>query len=221
VSEPVDVWALRLPAGADQRRASARANLLSEVVGNYGLGAELDRTCRLCGHPDHGKPHLVGAPDFDLSLAHAGPTMAVAIGRGRTVGVDVETMDRLRFDLRSARGVFTPPESAVLAKEPDWRLPTLALWTRKEAVVKAIGRGLAHPLDRVTVADPGTSMLDGEVFELEVEGAAFAVATFVLGGGEVLSVATTIPWPGVRWRDMARSSSAVRTRTTGSSPGYR
>ena len=210
MSDPVDVWAVRLPGEEDQRRASARADLLWQVARSYGLGPpELDRTCRLCGHPDHGKPHLVGAPDFDISIAHAASALAVAVGRGHTVGVDIETMERLRFDLRSARGVFSPAESAVLAREQDWRVATLALWTRKEAVVKAIGWGLVHPLDQVTVTDSRTSMLDGEVFELEVEGTAFGVATFVLDGGEVLSVAATSPWPGVRWRSVAPPDRSV------------
>ena len=194
---PVDVWAQRL----DDDGAPAREAFLSEVVGSYGLGPpRSDRNCRLCGHPDHGKRRLVGSSGLDLSVAHAGSVIAVAVGRGRTVGVDVETMDRLRVDLRSAGSVFTAAESTLLAKAEDWPRLTLAVWTRKEAVVKATGWGLVYPLDEVAVADPGTAILDGDVFEVEVEGATFGVATFVLGGGEVLSVAATTPWPDVRWR---------------------
>lgn len=194
---PVDIWARHLSDGG----APAQQAFVSEIVESYGLGPpRFDRTCRLCGHPSHGKPRLVGSSDLDLSLAHAGSFVAVAVGRGRTVGVDVETADRLRFDLRSARGVFSAAESAALAGADDWPRLTLALWTRKEAVVKAIGWGLAYPLPEVTVANRATPVLDGEVFPVEVEGDVFGVATFVLSGGEVLSVVATTPWPGVRWR---------------------
>lgn len=216
MTDGVDVWVLRLAGEHEDRRAAAGADLLAEVVRSYGLGRpELDRTCRLCGHADHGKPRLVGVPDLDLSVAHAGSALAVAVGRGCTVGVDVESMDRLRFDLRPAQGMFSAAEGAVLAGEEDWRLPTLAVWTRKEAVLKAIGWGLAYPLDQVTVAEPGTVMLDGEVFELEVEGDAFGVATFLLGGGEVLSVAAATPWPGLRWRPSPQLIRARRPASLG------
>ena len=207
MSDPVDVWALRLSEEHDDRRGPARRGLLSEILGSYGLGTpELDRTCRLCGHPDHGKPRLVGSSDLDLSIAHTGSALAVAVGRRHTVGIDVETMDRLRFDLRSARGVFTTAESALLARGKDWRLSTLALWTRKEAVLKAIGWGLTYPLDEVRVADPGTAIFDGTAFELEVEGEAFGVVTFLLATNEVLSIAAARPWPGVRWAGVGKPS---------------
>ncbi len=197
MNAPVDVWVRRRPNGG----APDRAAFLAEVVESYGLGPpRFDRTCRICGHPNHGKPRLVGSSDLDLSLAHAGSLVAVAVGRGRTVGVDVETRDRLRVDLRSAGGVFTGAESALVAQAEDWTLLTLALWTRKEAVVKAIGWGLAYPLNEVTVADPATPILEGEVFEVEVAADVFTVATLVLSGGEVLSIAVNAPWPGVRWR---------------------
>lgn len=209
MSDPVDVWALRLPEEDEDRRGPARRGLVSEILGSYGLGMpELDRACRLCGHLDHGKPRLIASSDLDLSIAHARSALAVAVGRGQTVGIDVETTDRLRFDLRSARGVFTTGESALLARAEDWRLSTLALWTRKEAVLKATGWGLTYPLDQVRVADLGTEMFDGTAFELEVDGQAFGVATFLLATGEVLSLAAASPWPGVRW---ASSQSALAT----------
>ncbi len=196
MSAPVDVW-VRVPDGD----AWGRERFLSEVVQTYGMTPRFDRTCRLCGHPDHGKPHLVGSSDLDVSLARAGPVAVVAVGQRRTVGVDVETVDRLRVDLRSAAGVFSAEESVVLSQASDWRLLTLVLWTRKEAVVKATGKGLTYPLDQVTVAGRGTALLDGQVFEVDVEGDSFGVATFMLGGGEVVSLAVTTPWPGVRWRE--------------------
>lgn len=209
VRSPVDVWTRRLPDGDPDRRARGREDLLSEVVRSYGLGsARLDRRCRLCGHSDHGKPRLVDSAEFDLSIAHAGAALVVAVGRGSTVGVDVETTDRLRFDLRSAGGVFSASESVLLAQAKDWRLLSLALWTRKEAVVKATGWGLVYPLDQVTVAGPGTAVFDGDVFELEVEEGAFGVATYVLRDGEVLSIAAASPWPGVRWCGVTESPTA-------------
>ena len=213
VSDPVDVWVLRLTEDDHDRHGAASGGLLAEVLRNYGMGTpELDRRCRLCGHPDHGKPRLVGSADLDLSITHAGSTLVVAVGRSHTVGIDVETADRLRFDLRSAGGVFTTAESALIAREQHWRLSTVALWTRKEAVLKAIGWGLAYPLDEVRVAAPGTAVFDGTAFEVEVDGEAFGVATFLLASGEVLSVAAASPWPGVRW---ASSASALVTRPTG------
>jgi len=101
----------------------------------------------------HGKPFLVspGGGDVQFNLSHSGNALVVAIARGQAVGVDIESGTRERPWLALARRYFTPAEYAALASLPRSRLPSafLELWSCKEAVVKALGRGIAFGLHRL------------------------------------------------------------------------
>ena len=74
----------------------------------------------------------------------------------RAIGVDVEASRPLPDALRIARSHFAPDEAASLEALPlDMREAAFfGLWTRKEAVVKALGVGLSQPLASFSVAVP-------------------------------------------------------------------
>ncbi|MFD0270293.1 4'-phosphopantetheinyl transferase family protein [Streptomyces sp. NPDC127106] len=99
--------------------------------------------------PDGGWPAGDGPLDFNLSHAHG--YNAIAVGRGRRVGVDVERLDRVNS--RALAGIaesFTPGERGRLARIPAgeaYDRTVLRLWTLKEAYAKARGLGLGLPFD--------------------------------------------------------------------------
>ena len=68
-------------------------------------------------------------------------------------GVDLERMRAHPKALPIARRYFSPDETALLASvtEPQRDRTFLELWTAKEAVLKALGRGLAFGLDRLSI----------------------------------------------------------------------
>jgi len=76
------------------------------------------------------------------------------VTRGRRVGVDIECIRPLPDLDEIAERVFSPEERLALRRLPPARRPEgfFNCWTRKEAYVKAIGSGLAHPLTRFTVS---------------------------------------------------------------------
>ncbi|MBM3561920.1 MAG: 4'-phosphopantetheinyl transferase superfamily protein [Alphaproteobacteria bacterium] len=107
------------------------------------------------GATPHGKPFLL-APSvgFDVSLSHTRGMAAVAIASGRAVGVDVESFLTPRDALKVAERFFAPDEAALLRAESDPIAQSeifFAIWTLKEAVLKADGRGLARGLDSFVV----------------------------------------------------------------------
>lgn len=97
-----------------------------------------------------GKPWLPAWPDADFSLSHSAEWSALALVRSRTVrvGNDIEAVRPIDAPLTLARHAL-PRESTALATLP----PTcqaqgvLRAWTGKEAVLKALGTGLAGPID--------------------------------------------------------------------------
>jgi len=98
-----------------------------------------------------GKPELAeaGAPFFNLS--HTANLGALAIGWRCPIGVDVEQVRPVEPEV--TRHTFSPAELAELSRLPrrDWLQGFYCCWTRKEAVIKALGLGLAQPLDAFDV----------------------------------------------------------------------
>jgi 4'-phosphopantetheinyl transferase len=95
---------------------------------------------------EHGKPALDPALGSDLhfNVSHTGGLAAIALARGREVGVDVELhRPRQRLDL-IARATLTDEEHARFAALPEAeRLAAfLDSWSAKEAYSKLLGRGL-------------------------------------------------------------------------------
>jgi len=101
--------------------------------------------------PDqHGRPQPRGAVlerlgvALSVSIAHTdGVAMAIAAEPARGIGIDVERIDRRRGEFE--RAAFTPDELRLLGPDDGGtarRERGLRLWCAKEAVAKAIGRGL-------------------------------------------------------------------------------
>jgi 4'-phosphopantetheinyl transferase len=153
-------WRLtRLRRQADRDRFVVACGLMRMVLAGYlGRPAAAIRIFRRCpgcgGH--HGPPRLAPEHGLELSVAHAGDRVGVAVSR-RAVGVDVEY---LRPELpveELARQVLQPDELTALGRLPVTDRPAALLIysTRKEAVVKATGEGLTVPLLSFGVAEPG------------------------------------------------------------------
>lgn len=102
----------------------------------------------------YGKPSLGPNAPIHCSFSHSGDQHWVAVS-SHPVGVDVQ-QHRINPPpfLALARRFFAPNEAAALAALEGDALATAfyRLWTRKEAMVKALGRGLAFGLTRLEVS---------------------------------------------------------------------
>jgi len=118
-------------------------------------------------YSSHDKPSLAEASaPLHFNLSHSEGLAALGVSRARELGVDVEHVRPLKEDI--AERFFSRGEVAALRALPeDQQLAAFyRCWTRKEAVVKAIGEGLSRPLDSFDVTlDPDAARLlrmDGE-----------------------------------------------------------
>jgi 4'-phosphopantetheinyl transferase len=139
----------------DRRQFAVGRGLLRTILGRY-----LDRSpgsLRFVANA-HGKPGFDPRMGVDLpirfNLAHSGPWVVYAVTLGREIGVDIE---RIRPDFGGfaiAERFFAPGEVATLRglTEASRSLAFFHGWTRKEAYIKAKGKGLALPLDEFEVA---------------------------------------------------------------------
>ena len=96
------------------------------------------------GTKSDGKPFLEDGP-LEFNLSHSGNVALIAVSLARQVGVDVEQLRPLPdLDALAAR-VCNDRELAVLAglAQAVRERAFFALWTRKEALAKATGEGIA------------------------------------------------------------------------------
>lgn len=137
------------------RRDRGRAPLLA-VLARY-LGGEAAEIQLATGA--HGRPRLDPAPEsqLDFNWSHSGDYAAVAVALHLAPGIDVERLRERRNVLPLARRFFHPEEVAALVAQPlaERSAAFLELWTAKEAVLKATGRGIAFGLQRLHVRRDG------------------------------------------------------------------
>jgi 4'-phosphopantetheinyl transferase len=113
-----------------------------------------------------GKPLLIGdsGDRASFSLSHTRGMVACAVTAGAEVGVDVECVDRDVDGDEIAARFFAPVETVQLIdlKGDVRRDRFFDLWTLKEALVKALGRGMAVSLRSLafTVGAGGDIRLD-------------------------------------------------------------
>ena len=108
-----------------------------------------------------GKPYLVSNPDVHFSLSHSGK-YAVCVIADHNIGVDVENRQRKLLSegkpekiLAIARKSFSDREYQVFANSSGEEQIEMFLkcWTRKEAVSKAYGKGMAMDFSKICKPD--------------------------------------------------------------------
>jgi 4'-phosphopantetheinyl transferase len=145
---------------ADRQRFTVGRALTRLAVGTYvaepPAAIVIDRTCGRCGQP-HGKPRLAaGVGGIELSVSHGGERVVVACTLGSPLGVDVEPVPPRLATEELTGETLTAQEAATLdgLEDAERARAFLIYWTRKEAVAKATGKGLALTLRAFSVSPP-------------------------------------------------------------------
>lgn len=104
----------------------------------------------------HGKPSLSGAFGGGMlrfNLSHTQGRILYSVAGWREIGVDIEYVRDLPDVEQIAAGVFSMHEREALHAMPAHKKNEafFACWARKEAFMKAIGKGLAMAPDRFEV----------------------------------------------------------------------
>jgi 4'-phosphopantetheinyl transferase len=152
----------------DARDYAAAHALLRATLSRYGDRApeswRFDKTA-------NGKPFLVdqGARCASFSLSHTNGMVACAVTADVDVGIDVECVDRDVDMPAIAARFFAPTEAAHLGQldAAAQRDRFFDLWTLKEALVKALGTGMAGSLAALafTIGADGDIRLDARHLE--------------------------------------------------------
>lgn len=125
--------------------AAAREFLGGRTVMRSVLSRHLAPGCCVTEPGRRGRPQLVRAPGWDVNLSHSAGLIAVAVGHGVRVGVDVQSVGPLPAADALAGRYFSAPDRAWIDRHlPEARCQAWhQVWARREAYAKATGAGFS------------------------------------------------------------------------------
>ena len=160
--------------------------LLRRLIG-YAGGLKRDEIAITTG--PFGKPSVDGLPGIDFNVSHSNGLILVAMSRAGVVGVDVEYVDS-----RRSPGELVDMAKEILGTEEVIAVRQIAplqgaleafylAWTRREALAKVTGEGIASPASYRLAPQAGGATYLAEV----TDGADGTVRKYLLSSFEVQS----------------------------------
>lgn len=136
-----------------RRRFAVARGILRTLLGRYLDRKPQDLTF---DYSEHGKPFLEdpGKGDLRFNLSHSAEVALFGFTMGREIGVDVEQIRPDRSTREIAERFFSPREVEALFALPKQEQTDgfFRCWTRKEAYIKAKGRGMSIALNSFAVS---------------------------------------------------------------------
>ena len=121
-------------------------------------------------YTEFNKPFLTPAPspkergettNFDFSIAHSGD-MVICVGMmNAQIGIDIEKI--LPIELTDYEDQLTANEWKHIGRSSDIQKAFYEIWTKKEALLKALGRGVNIDLDKLDVCGD-TAVHEGSTY---------------------------------------------------------
>jgi 4'-phosphopantetheinyl transferase len=133
-----------------------------------------------------GRPELAGGPFFNLS--HAGRSALFAIDELAPVGVDIE-IDVLAAEQAWFDAILSARERAEFDAEHPAASTLLRLWVRKEAIVKAMGRGFSVAPDALDIGLRDVDVHKWWPVEIDANGVSCSLVLLDLPGPEIAALA--------------------------------
>jgi 4'-phosphopantetheinyl transferase len=147
-----------------------------------------------------GKPSVAAGEPFFFNLSHSREMALVAVTGEGEIGVDVEQVREMSSREQLAERFFHPNEVATLGQLPVTQraIGFFNAWTRKEAFLKATGKGISFGIERVEVTlTPGDSPRVLTVDGSREAAARWSLASLDPAPGYVGSVALDGRWKNV------------------------
>lgn len=140
-------------AGRFRRWQDAQAYLLGkyllvEALRNHGVDQQVLEEIK---YTTHNRPYLHLPMAIDFNISHSGAYIVCAVTREGKIGIDIEKVHDV--DLHDFSSQFTDEELGGIQNASDKYDEFFRLWTIKEAVIKADGRGLSIPLKEIVIGD--------------------------------------------------------------------
>jgi 4'-phosphopantetheinyl transferase len=130
--------------------------LLKEAICQLGYNHSLE----LMEKTKYGKPYFEDS-DFGFNISHSGEYIVCVISTDekQNLGIDIEEIKPIEFE--NFENIFSEGEKKEITNYDNF----YTFWTRKEAIIKADGRGMLIPLNTINVSSPSV-LLDNNKYNL-------------------------------------------------------
>lgn len=176
----------------DRNRFITAHGILRTILGHY-LNISADKLHFSYGR--YGKPTLVdniSQKIVHFNVSHSSGLVLYAITRYSEVGIDIERIRPIDHMDQIAECYFSEQEKTAFRSLPENQKQEafFAYWTRKEAFIKATGRGLSYPLNTFTVSlAPGLSSINIITHDNRLERSNWSLRELQPGPGYIAAVA--------------------------------
>ncbi len=138
----------------DRKQYTIARGFLRIIIGRY---LDINPTEFDFSYNKYGKPKLEGADIGDslhFNLSHSGNMVLYVFSLNRRVGIDVELIKSYKKTREIVERFFSEKEKEEFASLPEGQkdVAFYTCWARKEAYIKAVGKGMSLPLDEFTVS---------------------------------------------------------------------
>ena len=124
------------------------------------------------GYSEHRKPYITNteATQHQFNISHSDNRAVYAVGLNHPLGIDIEKV-RNKCNMDVVDRFFSELERSLLAKlnGEDLERSFYRVWSRKEAIIKATGKGLSQKLSSFSVAItdvPETITVDNQEWKI-------------------------------------------------------
>ncbi|WP_428231972.1 4'-phosphopantetheinyl transferase family protein [Flavobacterium sp.] len=109
---------------------------------------------------NYGKPYM-SESNFNFNISHSGNTVVCVFSK-QEIGIDIEEINEIDYSLFD--NVFSSRELAEINNEGLDKF--YELWTKKESVIKAIGKGMSIPLTEIEI-DRGYTTYEDDIWYIK------------------------------------------------------
>ena len=143
-----------LVAEADKKRMLGSRFMIGLLIEKMGVN---NLSVDQMSFSEFGKPSL---PSVYVSISHSGDFIAVAVSDSEDIGIDIQ--EQKPINLRDFESFLSQSEQNKLSKLNDDQCQKsfFEIWTKKEAVMKADGRGMSLEPDQIILADSKAKVTD-------------------------------------------------------------
>mgnify|MGYP000165097297 CR=1 FL=1 len=148
-----------------QKSDDRKRSILGKALLRHALVAEADYKGDLSEirYGEKGKPIF---PGLEFNISHSGNWVVCSISPSTVHGLDIELHRSVELD--KFRKQFTPRQIEWMRQSENPQMAFFEYWTRKEAIVKAVGRGLTIPLHQLDEDDYGNFYCESKTWRTRV-----------------------------------------------------
>lgn len=134
----------------DQKRYVVARGMLRKILSQY---CQFEPEAHQFGYNQYGKPYLTDNDWLRFNVSHSGDKILYGFTQNRELGVDIEYVKPFENAHQIVERFFSDHEKNQFRSVPDHmkNRAFLNCWTRKEAYIKALGKGMSLPLDEFSV----------------------------------------------------------------------